>query len=209
MGSREEALAAAEAGCDFISAQGIGASGHVRGTIGVLALLDEVLAAVEIPVLAMGGIGSGRALAAVLAAGADGARIGTRFLGAEQAETHPDYLKALLATRPHDTVYTQVFSVNWPNAPHRVLSSSIAAAEAFQGATVGQFIDRYTGEREVIPRFQVLSASRDASRAVGAMPLWAGESVGAVRRVQPAGEIVRELSEEAEALLCRWSTARG
>ena len=72
VGSREEALAAQDAGCDFIVAQGSEAGGHVRGTIGLLALLDEVLEAVEVPVVAAGGIGSGRAMAAALAAGADG-----------------------------------------------------------------------------------------------------------------------------------------
>lgn len=86
VGSREEALAAAEAGCDLIVAQGIGAGGHVRGTIGLLDLLCEVLESVpEVPVLAAGGIGTGRAMAAALAAGADGVRVGTRFVAAEEA----------------------------------------------------------------------------------------------------------------------------
>src|SRR4051794_18526959 len=89
VGSQEEAIAAAVAGADLIVAQGVGAGGHVRGTIGVLALLDEVLEAVDVPVLAAGGIGTGRALAAVLAAGADGARVGTRFVAAEESDAHP------------------------------------------------------------------------------------------------------------------------
>lgn len=204
VGSREEAIAAAAAGCDFIIAQGIEAGGHVRGQIGVLALLDEVLAAVDIPVLAAGGIGTGRALAAVLAAGAAGARIGTRFVAAVEAEAHPDYVKALIAARPHDTIYTEAFSVGWPDAPHRVLRSAIAAAETFQGDTVGEFVDRYTGEREPIGRFQVLGAHSGVSGAVAAMPLWAGESVGGVQHVQPAAEIVRELTEAAAGLLRHW-----
>ena len=73
VGSREEALAAEAAGCGAVIAQGTEAGGHVRGTIGLLALLDEVLESVDVPVLAAGGVGSGRTLAAVLAAGADGA----------------------------------------------------------------------------------------------------------------------------------------
>ena len=96
VGSREEALAAAEAGCDLIIAQGIGAGGHVRGTIGLLDLLCEVLESVpEVPVLAAGGIGNGRAMAAALAAGADGVRVGTRFVAAEEAGVHPVYTEAL------------------------------------------------------------------------------------------------------------------
>jgi nitronate monooxygenase len=67
IGSREEALLAVEAGCDFIIAQGIEAGGHVRGTIGLLPLLGEVIDAVPVPVLAAGGIGTGRAMAAARA----------------------------------------------------------------------------------------------------------------------------------------------
>src|SRR5262249_12352988 len=138
IGSREQAVAAVDAGCDLIIAQGIGAGGHVRGTIGLLALLDEVLEAVNVPVLAAGGIGSGRALAAALAAGAGGARVGTRFVAAEESNAHPPYVEALLAARAADTVYTEAYSTNWPNAPHRVLRSSVAAATAFAGDVVGQ-----------------------------------------------------------------------
>jgi nitronate monooxygenase len=68
VGSRSEAISAEAAGCDIVIAQGTEAGGHVRGGISLLALLDQVLDAVAVPVLAAGGIGSGRALAAVLAA---------------------------------------------------------------------------------------------------------------------------------------------
>jgi nitronate monooxygenase len=100
IGSREEALLAVEAGCDFIIAQGIEAGGHVRGTIGLLPLLGEVLDTVPVPVLAAGGIGTGRAMAAALAAGADGVRVGTRFAAAEEAGAHPRYVEALLMFGP-------------------------------------------------------------------------------------------------------------
>src|SRR5207249_7549168 len=110
VGSREEAVAAAEAGCDFIVAQGIEAGGHVRGTIGLLALLGEVLDAVDVPVLAAGGIGTGRAVAAALAAGASGVRVGTRFVAAEESNAHPVYVEALIGARARDTVYTTAFS---------------------------------------------------------------------------------------------------
>jgi nitronate monooxygenase len=83
VGSCEEAVAASKAGCDLIVAQSVSAGGHVRGVIGLPALLSEVLEAVDVPVLAAGGIGSGRALAAALAAGASGVRVGTRFVAQE------------------------------------------------------------------------------------------------------------------------------
>src|SRR5581483_8939113 len=71
VGSVEEARAERDAGCDVVIAQGIEAGGHVRGTLGLLPLLDEVRQAVDLPIVAAGGIGTGRSMAAALAAGAD------------------------------------------------------------------------------------------------------------------------------------------
>ena len=82
--SGEEARAAEAAGCDMVVARGIEAGGRTKGGIGLLPLLDDVLDAVEVPVIAAGGIATARAVAAVLAAGAAAARVGTRFLAAEE-----------------------------------------------------------------------------------------------------------------------------
>ena len=201
VGSREEALAAADIGCDLIVAQGIEAGGHVRGTIGLLSLLSEVLDAVPaIPVLAGGGIGTGRAMAAALAAGADGVRVGTRFVASEEAGVHPTYAKALVAARAQDSVYTRTFHVGWPEAPHRALRSAIDAAEAFQGEIVGKVVS-LDGTETAVPRFGTRVPDRTATGEVEAMSLYAGESVGDVKRVLPAREVVRELVEQAEQLL--------
>jgi nitronate monooxygenase len=205
VGSRDEALAAEAAGCDFIVAQGIGAGGHVLGQIGVLALLDEVLEAVSIPVLAAGGIGSGRTLAAVLAAGADGARMGTRFIVAEEAGAHPTYVNALIAARGGvDTIYTEAFSGGWPDAPHRVLRSSFDAAHASTSAVLGESDSYYTDARYPVERFDSMTATAGTTGDIEAMSLWAGEAVSNLTRVQPAGDILREIVEEAERLLRRW-----
>jgi NAD(P)H-dependent flavin oxidoreductase YrpB (nitropropane dioxygenase family) len=195
VGSAEEARAAAAAGCDLVVAQGVEAGGHVRGTTALLPLLDEVLAAVEAPVLAAGGIGSGRAVAAALAAGADGVRIGTRFLAASESEAHPDYVAALIAAGPQDTVLTEAFSNGWPDAPHRVLRSSVEALEGETAAIVAR-----SGETE-IPRAGNDPPARTTVGRIAAMALYAGESVGSVRRVQPAEEIVEELVGDAERRL--------
>jgi nitronate monooxygenase len=197
VGSREEAVAAARAGCDFVVAQGIEAGGHVRGTIPMMRLLHEVISAVDLPVLAAGGIGTGQEMAAALAAGADGVRVGTRFVAAAEAAVHPEYVAALIGAEAQDTAYTKVFSATWPDAPHRVLRSSIVAAEAFQGDTVGE-TSRLDGTRIPIIRFQSGVPDKTTTGAIGAMALWAGESVGAVKRVQSAAEIVQELVEQAE-----------
>ncbi|OLD12706.1 MAG: hypothetical protein AUI50_00485 [Crenarchaeota archaeon 13_1_40CM_2_52_14] len=204
VGSNDEAKAAAKAGCDLIVAQGIEAGGHIRGKIGLLSLLDQVLDSVDVPVLAAGGIGSGRAMAAALAAGASGVRVGTRFIVAEEAEAHPQYQKALIGAAPEDTMVTEVFSENWPNAPHRVLRASVEAAQAFKGEIVGQRRLASSGEMAPAKRFESITMTRDTTGTLEAMPHWAGESVASVEKIQPAATIIDELVSEAERLLHSW-----
>ena len=195
VGSVKEARSAEEAGCDVIVAQGVEAGGHVRGEVGLLPLLDGVLNAVEVPVLAAGGIATPQDVAAAFSAGADGVRVGTRFIAAREADVHPEYLEALLAAKPEDTVLTEAFHVMWPDAPHRVLRSSLEAAQAFEGEVVGE--TEVGGQTVPIPRFSVPGPTRRTKGAVEAMPHYAGLGVGAVREVKPAAEILRELSEGA------------
>jgi len=199
VGSLDEARAAERAGCDFVIAQGTEAGGHVRGRLGLLPLLGGVLDAVRIPVVAAGGIGNARAVAAVLAAGADAVRIGTRFVAARESGAHPRYVEALLQARSEDTELTDAFSVMWPNAPHRVLRSSIAAARACPDECVGE--TTLGGVRMPLPRWSVACPTVDTTGHIEAMPLYAGESVGSVHAVQPAADIIRELMDGAEALL--------
>ena len=185
VGSAAEARAAQEAGCEVIVAQGIEAGGHVRGTVGLLPLLEEVRTAVDLPVIAAGGIGTGRAMAAALVAGADAVRVGTRFVASTECGAHPAYVDALIRSGADDTVVTTAFGDGWPDAPHRVLKSAIAAGEALGDA-------------------QSWDTSWPATSAGGhieARALYAGQSVGAVRAGQSAREIVVELVEEAEHLL--------
>ena len=207
IGSREEAVAAADLGCDVIVAQCLAAGGHVRGTIGLAALLAEVLPAVDVPVLASGGIGDARAIVGALAMGASGVRMGTRFVATPEANAHPIYLEQLIAARASDAVYTEVFSATWPNAPHRCLRSCIEAANASSDEIVG---DRRAldGSRVPVPRFGAGVTDADTRGNIAAMSLWAGESVGAVSCVQPAAEIVRELALEVDALLERWTATQ-
>jgi nitronate monooxygenase len=199
VGSVDEAKAAVDAGCDLVIAQGMEAGGHVRGNVTLLPLLDGVLDAVDVPVVAAGGIGTARAMAAVLAAGADAARVGTRFVASEEADTHPAYAQALVDAGAADTVLTSAFSVMWPDAPHRVLRSSLEAAEAFVGDVVGEV--EMGADRMPLPPFAIPCPGRGATGTIAAMALYAGQSVGAVTRVQPAADIVRELADGAEALL--------
>jgi len=199
VGSKEEAAKAVDAGCDYIAAQGTEAGGHVRGHTGLLPLLSAVLDTVDVPVLAAGGIATGRDLAAVLAAGAAGARLGTRFVASAESAAHPDYVQRLLAADAGDTVLTEAFSVMWPNAPHRVLKSSVEAVQRLSGDTIGEF--NAPGMQMPVPRLSVIAPTADTTGAVEAMALYAGESVTNVNRVKPAAQIVRELAEGAEKLL--------
>jgi nitronate monooxygenase len=205
IGSVEEAISATRAGCDFLVAQGVEAGGHVRGRLGLLPLLSAVLEAVEVPVVAAGGIGTARSVAAALAAGADGVRIGTRFVAAAESDAHPEYVAALVRARSEDTVLTEHFGVMWPDAPHRVLASAVTASDAYSGDCLGEL--EIAGARQPLPRCAVPCPTRGTTGTIAAMALYAGESVGAVSGVVPAADIVHELVDGAERLLRRWSSA--
>ena len=207
VGSREEALAAQDAGVDVVIIQGTEAGGHVRGTLPLFAALEAVLEAVTVPVLAAGGIGSGRGLAAVLAAGAAGARMGTRFVAASESDAHPHYVDALIAAGPEDTVLGRTFVHGW-DAPGRTLCSAVTQAEAFADSVVGE-VPSLDGTRVPLHRCEPDVPTTGTTGAIAAMSLWAGSSVAAVTRVQPAGAIVREVVSEAERLLHRWGEAGG
>lgn len=88
VGSVGEAVSATEAGCDLIVAQGSEAGRHVRGVVALFALLDAVLDVVRVPVVAAGGIATARGVAALLAAGAAGARVRTRFVACPEFDAH-------------------------------------------------------------------------------------------------------------------------
>jgi len=194
VGSPGEARQAVDAGCDLVVAQGVEAGGHVRGTVGLLPLLDAVLDAVTVPVVAAGGIGTPRAMAAALAGGADAVRVGTRFVVATEADTHPQYAKALIGAGPEDTVLTTTFSFMWPDAPHRVLASCVDAANAFEGDSVGETV--IGAQHMPVPHLAPPCPSRTTTGTIAAMALYAGQSVGAVTRTQPAAEIVAELTAD-------------
>lgn len=118
-GSVAEAKAAAAAGADAVIAQGVEAGGHVRGTTPALELLEQVRRAVDIPVLAAGGIVDAEGVREALDAGAAAAVVGTRFLLSAECRAHPVYKKRCLEAS--ETVLTELFGLGWPDAPHRVI----------------------------------------------------------------------------------------
>jgi len=201
VGSVDEARAAEDAGCDLVVVQGSEAGGHVRAVAPLFEVLDDVLDRVAIPVLAAGGIASARRLAAVLATGAAGARVGTRFVSAAETAAHPDYVKALAEADDDDSVATGAFSVNCPLCPstHRVLRSALEAAEASTDDAVGQLEGR--GEPIPVPRFSFMPPTTRTTGQINAMALYAGRGVGHCRHGQTAADILHELVDGAEQLL--------
>jgi NAD(P)H-dependent flavin oxidoreductase YrpB (nitropropane dioxygenase family) len=181
VGSVDEARGAADAGCDLVVVQGNEAGGHVRGRQPLLPLLAEVRSIVDVPLVAAGGIGDGAAMATALEAGADAVRVGTRFLAAEEADVHPDYLSALVAAGAGDTELTESFALLWPDAPHRVLRSCIEAS------------DDDPAVRSPHP------PGRDFVGDVAAAALYAGTSVDHVHGSMSAADIVDELIRDVSA----------
>jgi NAD(P)H-dependent flavin oxidoreductase YrpB (nitropropane dioxygenase family) len=202
VGTSDEAAAAADAGCDAVIAQGVEAGGHVRGTLPMLALLDATLPVVDIPVIAAGGISTGRAMAAALAAGASAVRVGTRFAATAESDAHPEFVRALVAAAGDDTVLTTAFSTGWPDAPHRVLRRAVVEADAADSDVVGRVVD---GDASWdVPRWGVDPPTRWTEGAITAMALYAGQGVGAISDVPGAATVVEEMAAEAARLLGRW-----
>ena len=203
VGSAEEARQAVAAGVDIVVAQGWEAGGHVWGEVASLPLIPAVVdAAGHAPVIAAGGIADGRGVAAVLALGAAGAWIGTRFVMSEEAPSHPTYRELLAAAQETDTVHSRLFDVGWPDAPHRTLRNStmdawVAAGRPASGQRPGEEEQIAVRDGEPLVRYGSSSPHRDARGEVEAMSLWSGQSVGLVDEVLPAATIVARLADEA------------
>ncbi|WP_448421855.1 NAD(P)H-dependent flavin oxidoreductase [Mycolicibacterium sp. XJ1819] len=195
----DAARRAADAGVDVVVARGAEGGGHGEARMGTLPLLAEVLDAVQVPVLAAGGITSPRALAAVLAAGASGAWLGTVFTACTEAATSPAARDVLLAARGEATTVTRVFDVAqdypWPaTIPERVLRN--------------EFVDRFEAGQDRVDsaaRAELAAAVADEDYRVA--PVNAGQGVGLVRESTPAAEVIERLCTGADRLLRRWGRA--
>ena len=190
VGSVDEARAAVDSGCRYVVAQGVEAGGHVRGTMPLADLVPAVRAAVDVPLVAAGGIGTVADARRAIDLGADAVRIGTRFVVAAEADAHPAYV----AAGPDDTVLTETFSVGWPDAPHRVLASSAAAAMADGPDPVGTTRLADGTEADLRRRGPTPPTTATAGQ-IEAMALYAGLGVGAVTGRMSAAAIVDELTD--------------
>ena len=174
-GSVAGARAAADAGVDIVIVQGIEAGGHVHGATGLMTLLPAVIRAVApIPVLAAGGIADAGAVANVLHMGAAGAWIGTRFVASDESLAHDIYKQRIVEAGPDDTRHEKFYSFGWGiGAPYRVVPPK----------------SRWN------PRALIAGGPRRADSDAWArgVKAYAGQGVGSIDSVLPAGEIVRAL----------------
>ena len=190
-----DAKAAARAGVDVIVAQGTEGGGHI-GVMGTMPLVPMVVSAVApTPVLAAGGVADGRGLAAALALGADGVLLGTRFLASDEAPIAKGFKQAIVESDGHDTLVTEIPDVAngqvWPGAYVRVRRN--------------RFIEEWVGrENELrLRRVEVSAQLREAAKVGdpdrGAIMI--GQTAGLIDRVEPAADLVRQISRDAEAIL--------
>jgi enoyl-[acyl-carrier protein] reductase II len=200
-GKVTHARRAVDAGCDLVVAQGTEAGGHT-GRVATLALVPAVVDAVggAVPVVAAGGIVDGRGLAAALCLGADGVWVGTRFIATPEARTVQGHKEALLRAAEDATTITRGYT----GKTMRVLANAYTAwweehpdeLEPFP-AQVGRSMNDgafHLGGDEATPG---VDAGRECYPA--------GQGIGAISALVPAGDIVRTMVAEAEAVLGRLS----
>jgi nitronate monooxygenase len=195
--SRHWAEVALEAGVDVLVAQGTEAGGHT-GSVGTLPLLQIVLELTDRPVLAAGGIATGRGLAAVLAAGAAGAWVGTPFLLAEEARTTPAARTRIVQADETQTLLTSVYDrlqdKAWPSE--------------FRGRALrNAFGARWRGHEDELgpgsePRAEFLQARERQDYDVA--HVYAGQSVGLLGGQTTAADVVTRIEAQARELLDRW-----
>jgi nitronate monooxygenase len=202
VGSAEEARHSVASGADVIVAQGWEAGGHVWSQVATLPLVPAVVDAVApVPVIAAGGIGDARGVAAVLALGAQAAWLGTRFLLAEEMPIHEDYRRALIAAAETDPQwYPNLYDVGWPDSPHRALRNSTARAWDAAGRPpdsqrpgAGDVIAHFASGESIV-RYEPAPPMVGTTGDIEALSMWAGQSVALAKQRQPAAEIVAELT---------------
>lgn len=195
-GKVRHAEAAVASGCDFVVAQGTEGGGHT-GTVATMALVPQVVDAVgdKVPVVAAGGLFDGRGLAASLALGADGVWMGTRFIATPEAHAPDAYKQTLLDIAEDGTVVSRAYT----GKTCRVVRTEWT-----------QRFDEHPEELKKFPE-QVLVSIQAGANHMGASPdvpidvtkefMPAGQGVGAITEVTPAGDLVRRIMAEAEQVL--------
>ncbi|MBM7623821.1 enoyl-[acyl-carrier-protein] reductase FabK [Sporohalobacter salinus] len=174
---------------DAIIAEGTESGGHV-GNLTTMALVPQIVDAIDLPVIAAGGIADGRGLSAVLALGAIGVQVGTRFVCAEECTVHPNYKEAIIKAKDRDAVVT-ARSTGHPvrNLKNKLtrqmdkLESNGASKEKLEELGVGRL--QHAAEEGDVKEGSVM----------------AGQIAGMVEQEQPAADIIQEFIQQAEGVL--------
>lgn len=193
----DEARRARDAGIDVLVARGLEGGGHGAPELATLPLLEAVLDAVPGPVLAAGGIGSARGVAAMLAAGASGVWLGTALAACAESLLSPGGRQALLAAEDTDTIVTRTFDVGmelpWPQRfPARVLRNDFTARWH-------DHLGELAGDTAARSELTAGNAADDPRIA----PVDAGQGVGLVTAVRPVADVLTEMCSGAARLLGR------
>ena len=202
-GAVKHAIKAEQAGCDAVILQGGEGGGHT-GLVGTLPLVAQAVEAVNIPVVAAGGIYDGRGLAAALSLGAVGVWMGTRFIASAEAHAAQTYKETVVGAGDTDTTRTRCYSgkpmrcrtneyiLDWEQRPDEIQAFPMQAMLSVQTDVIGG-IGGVTDE-----------ARLDADKSCFAM----GQSAGGVKDILPVKDIVDRIMDEAEAAISRVSALR-
>jgi len=202
VGSVEEAIATERAGADIIIAQGVEAGGHVRGTHPLRSLLMATANAVQVPVLAAGGLATGSDLIAAIALGAQGIVLGSAMLATHESFAHEFHKWRLVEADGADTLLTRTFHINWPpDASVRVLKSAVTNGQSSHSSPERMVI----GEEEGRPiyLFSTDSPLRSMTGDFASMALYAGTGVGRITTIEPARTRIERIVREANDALAR------
>jgi enoyl-[acyl-carrier protein] reductase II len=198
-GKVHHAEKAREAGADVVVAQGTEAGGHT-GEIGGMALIPQIIDAVKLPVLAAGGIADGRGVAAVLALGALGAVVGTRFIATHEAAAAIEYKEAILKGRDDGTIRTRCYTgkparcirtpyaLEWEKDPSRIKPFPQQAMLSSQNGVMNYSAPHADPTRVFMP---------------------AGQGSGLIKQIKPAAEVFADLVRETEETIARMTSLLG
>jgi nitronate monooxygenase len=202
VGSAEEARRAVASGVDVVVAQGWEAGGHVWSSVATLPLVPAVVDAVApVPVIAAGGIGDARGVAAVFALGAQAAWLGTRFLLAEEMPIHEDYRRRLLAadetdpTVVREPVRGRLAGFVAPPAPQLDVQGVGGRGSPPPGQRPGEgdVIAHFSSGEDIV-RYEPAPPMVGTTGEIEALSLWAGQGVALAQSSQSAADIVAELT---------------
>jgi enoyl-[acyl-carrier protein] reductase II len=195
-GKVSHAVAAEEVGCDVVVAQGTEAGGHT-GRIAGMALIPQVVDAVDIPVLGAGSIVDGRGLSAALAFGCQGVWMGTRFIASHEARAAEAYKKSIGTARAEDTVITRCYS----GKPMRVISNPFVEDWDRRPDEIERFPEQMYASMEsgVMAALGGATEGIDADRH--AMPC--GQGAGAIDDILSCREIIERTISEAKEVIAR------